>query len=105
MEVAPLAGVPIAEQKLMPRDLISADEVFISSTNRNLLGVSEIAGEKIAAAPGPITLKLEIAFAEFVAKYVAARKATTAFHARPPINSCQRNRMAPRHVVYSGNSP
>jgi branched-chain amino acid aminotransferase len=81
MEVAPLAGVPIAEQKLMPRDLISADEVFISSTNRNLLGVSEIAGEKIAAAPGPITLKLEIAFAEFVAKYVAARKATT--HSTP----------------------
>jgi branched-chain amino acid aminotransferase len=81
MEVAPLAGVPIAEQKLMPRDLISADEVFISSTNRNLLGVSEIAGEKIAAAPGPITLKLEIAFAEFVAKYVAARKAST--HSAP----------------------
>ncbi len=68
----------------MPRDLISADEVFISSTNRNLLGVSEIAGEKIAAAPGPITLKLEIAFAEFVAKYVAARKAAAqATPARP----------------------
>lgn len=74
MEVAPKAGVPIGEQTLFPKDLFSSDEVFISSTNRNLLGVGEIAGNKIAAAPGPITLKLEKAFAEFVAQYVAARK-------------------------------
>jgi branched-chain amino acid aminotransferase len=75
MEIAPRAGVPIAEHKLMPQDLISADEVFISSTNRNLLGVSEIGVEKIANAPGPITLKLEKVFADFVAEYVKARKA------------------------------
>lgn len=74
MEVAPKAGVPIAEQTLLPKDLFAADEVFISSTNRNLIGVGEIAGNKIAAAPGPVTLKLEKAFAEFVAEYVAARK-------------------------------
>jgi branched-chain amino acid aminotransferase len=75
LDIAHASGVPAAEQKLTPEDLCGAEEVFISSTNRNLLGVGEIAGHKFAGAPGPFTLKLEKALAAFVADYVAKRKA------------------------------
>jgi len=71
LEISPKAGVPCIEKTLRPEDLRTADEVFISSTNRSLLGVGEIEGHKFPGAPGPVTLKLEKAFAEFVADYVA----------------------------------
>jgi hypothetical protein len=47
--------------------------VFITSTNRSLLGVSEIAGHKYPAAPGPIAQKLERAFEAAVREYLAQR--------------------------------
>ena len=75
-EIAPEAGVAVVEQALHPEDLYSADEVFISSTNRNLIGVGEIAGNKIATAPGPITHQLNDLFDAYVADYVTRRLAT-----------------------------
>ena len=75
-EIAPEAGIGVAERSLRPEDLYSADEVFISSTNRNLLGVAEIAGNRIAAAPGPVTHKLEEVFSAHVSDYVTRRLAT-----------------------------
>jgi branched-chain amino acid aminotransferase len=77
-ELGPKAGVPVAERVLRPDDLYAADEVFISSTNRNVLAVGEIAGHKIAAAPGPVSLKLRKAFDAYVAEYVAGAKANVA---------------------------
>jgi len=74
LDIAHASGVPASEKTLTPDDLFTAEEVFISSTNRNLLGVGEIAGHKFPSAPGPITLKLEKALAAFVAEYVAGRK-------------------------------
>jgi len=76
LELAPPAGVPIVERTLRPEDLFSADEIFISSTNRNLLGIAEIAGHKYAAAPGPITQKLEKVFAANMDDYVAQHAAS-----------------------------
>jgi branched-chain amino acid aminotransferase len=76
LEIAPDAGVPIAEQTLRPQDLFSADEVFLSSTNRSLLAVGEIEGHRIAAAPGAITQRLDHVFAAYVADYIARRAAT-----------------------------
>jgi branched-chain amino acid aminotransferase len=75
-EIAPEAGVPVIEQLLKPDDLYGADEVFISSTNRNLIGVGEIAGRKIATAPGPLTRQLDELFDAHVADYVTRRQAT-----------------------------
>ncbi len=75
LDIAQASGISAAEETLTPENLYSAEEVFISSTNRNLLGVGEIAGHKFANAPGPVTLKLEKALAAFVAEYVAKRKA------------------------------
>lgn len=75
LEIGPQAGVLVEEATLKPEDLYSADEVFISSTNRNLLAVGEIAGHRMPAAPGPVTQKLEKAFEACVADYVSRRAA------------------------------
>jgi branched-chain amino acid aminotransferase len=73
MEIAPESGVSVAEQSLHPEDLYSADEVLISSTNRNVIGVGEIAGHKIAAAPGPVTQRLNELFDAYIDDYVTRR--------------------------------
>lgn len=77
LEIGHGAGVPVEEKILRIEDLYSAEEVFISSTNRSLLAVSEIAGHRIALAPGPATQKLEKAFANYVANYVTRQGAAS----------------------------
>jgi branched-chain amino acid aminotransferase len=77
LEIGKDAGAPVEEHTLRPEDLYAADEVFISSTNRSVLAAGEIAGHKIAAAPGPVTLKLEKTFAAYVAEYVARHTAVS----------------------------
>lgn len=73
MEVGPGKGVTIEERTLFPEDLYSADEVFISSTNRSMLNVNEIAGKKIPIPREPIARKLEKIFNDYVREYVSAR--------------------------------
>jgi len=77
LEIGAGAGAPVEERVLRPEDLYAADEIFISSTNRNLLGVGEVNARKIAAAPGAVTLKLEKAFGEYVRQYLEARWAAS----------------------------
>jgi branched-subunit amino acid aminotransferase/4-amino-4-deoxychorismate lyase len=76
LEIGESIGVPVGEAVLKPEHLYAADEVFITSTNRSMLGVGEINGHKISSAPGPITKKMEAAFGEYVQKYVASHQAT-----------------------------
>jgi branched-chain amino acid aminotransferase len=78
LEIGPEAGVAFVEQALHPEDFYAADEVFISSTNRNLLSVGEIEGHRIAAAPGRVTKKLEAIFSAYVADYVSRRTSAPA---------------------------
>ncbi len=75
LEIAPRAGVVLKEETLKPEDLLSAEEVFITSTNRSLLGVSEIAGHKFQTVMGPPARKLEHAFDAAMRDYVAERAA------------------------------
>jgi branched-chain amino acid aminotransferase len=77
LEIGAGAGAAVEERMLLPEDLYAAEEVFISSTNRSVLAVSEIDGRKIAAAPGLITQKLEKAFASYVRAYVEQNSAAT----------------------------
>ena len=77
MEIAPEAGVSMVEQALRPEDLYTADEVFITSTNRNLISVGEIAGNKIPT-PGPVCERLNEIFDAYVADYVSRRLASAA---------------------------
>jgi branched-chain amino acid aminotransferase len=75
LEIAPDAGLPVIEQPLLPEDLYSAEEVFISSTNRNLISVGEIAGHTIPA-PGPVSARLHELFDAYVSEYVSRRLAS-----------------------------
>jgi len=77
LEIAPEAGLPVIEQSLRPEDLYAAEEVFISSTNRNLISVGEIAGHSIPA-PGPVCQRLNDLFDAYVSEYVSRRLASAA---------------------------
>ena len=78
MEVAADAGTSVAEQTLHLEDLYSADEVFVTSTNRNVIGVKEIAGHIIAnGQTGPLTKKLDEVFEAYVNDYVERRLAAS----------------------------
>lgn len=70
LEIGGNGGVSVEEKVLQPDDLYSADEVFISSTNRSMIAVGEINGHKIASAPGPVIQKLDRVFAEHVREYI-----------------------------------
>jgi branched-chain amino acid aminotransferase len=78
LEVGAAAGVPVEEKKLLPEDLYAADEAFISSTNRNLLPVSEIAGRKIGDGNTPVVERLEKVFEDYVRKYLDSQAASAA---------------------------
>ncbi|MGH9744830.1 MAG: aminotransferase class IV [Candidatus Acidiferrales bacterium] len=77
LETGAAAGVPVEERVLLPGDLYAADEVFISSTNRNLLPVTEVAGRKIGTGKTPVVEKLEKVFEAYVREYVGARTAAS----------------------------
>jgi branched-chain amino acid aminotransferase len=73
LEIAARAGVSMSEKTLKLEDLYAADEVFITSTNRTLLGVSGILGHRYPVVMGPIVQRLERAFDANMREYVAAR--------------------------------
>lgn len=76
LEIAPRAGISMSEKTLTLEELYGAEEVFITSTNRTLLGVSEISGHCYAMVMGPIVQKLEHEFEAAMLAYVAARTAS-----------------------------
>jgi branched-chain amino acid aminotransferase len=65
-EVIPAAGYTLLEQDLTPRDLDAAEEVFISSTTREVAGVGSIQPNWKYPAPGKITRAIEAAFQNYV---------------------------------------
>ena len=78
MEIAVEAGTTVVERAMRPEDLYAADEVFITSTNRNVIGVKEIAGRIIGAGVGgELTKKLDAAFEAYLNDYVDRRLAAS----------------------------
>jgi branched-chain amino acid aminotransferase len=65
-------GIKVIEKRVMPYDLENADEVFITSTTRDLLPVHEIEGKQ-TGRNDHVRQVLADAFAEYLKKYVAAR--------------------------------
>jgi branched-chain amino acid aminotransferase len=76
LEIAPRAGVAMSEKTLRLDDLYAADEVFITSTNRTLLGVSEISGRQYSVVMGPVVQKLEREFDATMREYVKVGRAS-----------------------------
>jgi branched-subunit amino acid aminotransferase/4-amino-4-deoxychorismate lyase len=74
-EIAGEAGAAVKEQTLKLEDFYTADEVFVSSTNRNVIGVGEIGRQIFSRAPGPVTLRLNEVFTSYVDDYVTRRLA------------------------------
>lgn len=66
-------GITVREGELRPTNLEAADSVFITSTTRDLLPVSEIEGLRIRRDDN-VRLELSKAFARYSATYVAARQ-------------------------------
>ena len=66
-------GVRVSEKTLTPADLESADEVFISSTTRDLLPVAMIGGSPVANKGGARDA-LQRAFSGYVDGYVASHR-------------------------------
>jgi branched-chain amino acid aminotransferase len=66
LEIAPAAGVLIIERELATADLSQAQEVFISSTTREVAPVASIAPDWDFGKPGELTLRLEAAFQRYL---------------------------------------
>ena len=68
-----LEGYTLEEKVLMPADLESADEVFITSTTRDLLEVLQIEDRKVGRT-NEARIHLQDKFEEFLQQYVVAHK-------------------------------
>ncbi|HZS51241.1 MAG TPA: aminotransferase class IV [Bryobacterales bacterium] len=66
----------IEERSLRPEELYDASEVFITSTTRELLAVSEIEGHTISS--GPVRGLLQQAFTDYVRQYTSKFCSTAA---------------------------
>ncbi len=75
LEIGSAAGIEITERDFAPDELFAADEVFITSTTRQVQTVSQIEEHHFAPAPGPVTQKLAEVFDQAVKDRVAAHLA------------------------------
>lgn len=73
LELGPEIGLPITEKTLTLDDLHQADEVFLSSTTRQVQPVRQIEDHNVPLAPGPVTERFAQAFSDCVARYFAQR--------------------------------
>lgn len=68
MEEIALPGIAMSERDLTPQQLEAADQVFITSTTRNLLPAIELEGKPLRQKPEVLSL-LQRAFADYQAAY------------------------------------
>ncbi len=72
LEEIQVPGVHVVEKILLKEDLESADEIFITSTTRDLMPAASVQGLKIRQGRR-VRDRLQQAFVEYTTKYVAAR--------------------------------
>ena len=68
LEIGEKVGVPVSEAPLSVQDLFDADELFITSTTREVQPVSQIEERKVGQAEGAVTRRLAEAFSHYVAQ-------------------------------------
>jgi branched-chain amino acid aminotransferase len=73
LEEIRVPGVRVREKMLLPADLEAADEVFVTSTTRELLPVVSVQGLRIRQGRA-VREQLQRAFTAYVESYVAPRK-------------------------------
>jgi branched-chain amino acid aminotransferase len=72
-----VAGISVMEKTLLPQDLERADQVFITSTTRDLMPVSYIEGLTVRSNGLDVVDQLAKAFAEYRDAYVKRNAAAT----------------------------
>ena len=72
LEEIQVPGLEIAEKILIPKDLEAADEIFVTSTTRDLMPVASVEGLKIKGGRR-VRDRLQEAFSSYTSKYVAER--------------------------------
>jgi branched-chain amino acid aminotransferase len=58
LEVAPTAGIKVAERPIRRQEILEADELFTSSTTHRVMPASRIEDRVLRKAPGPVSRKL-----------------------------------------------
>lgn len=71
LEIAPPAGTPVTQRPLKLDDFLSAEEVFITSTTRQVQPVDRIEQHAIRQSFGPVTRKLTKLFDDYVKQYIS----------------------------------
>jgi len=71
LERIQVPGIIVSEKTILPEDLESADEVFVTSTTRDLMPVGWIDGLKIKGGHA-VRDRLQQAFSAYIRSYVAA---------------------------------
>lgn len=70
MELAQKAGTPVVERAIRREELDAADEVFITSTTRQVQPVDRVE-DRTWTAPGPVTERLAKLFDGYVKEFIA----------------------------------
>ena len=71
LEMASSVGVTVEESVLTRQDLWAADEVFLTSTTREVCPVKEIEEHKVPVVGGEVSSRLKKAFSAYVAEEIA----------------------------------
>lgn len=74
LEEIRVPGLDVLEKIILPDDLKTADEVFITSTTRELLPVMAIEGLELKARAHAVRDRLQDAFSEYVRDYISSRR-------------------------------
>jgi branched-chain amino acid aminotransferase len=62
LRLAKKLRIKCRERTIKPRELFSADEVFITSTTRDIMPVARVGSRRVKKSPGPVTQALMAAF-------------------------------------------
>ncbi len=73
LELAPRLGLQVREQPLSLGELRAADELFLTSTTREVKPVREVEGSAFPEL-GPVTARVRAAFQDYVREYVERRR-------------------------------
>ena len=63
-EVAPALGIGVSERRLRLEDVYDADEIFLTGTAAEIIGVAQVEETKISEGEGPVTKRLRLKFRE-----------------------------------------
>jgi branched-subunit amino acid aminotransferase/4-amino-4-deoxychorismate lyase len=68
-EVAAKAGIPAAEETVLPENFARMDECFLLSTTKDLTPVGAIDGQRFPVRADSVTARLKAAFADYTRAY------------------------------------